>query len=224
MKHTFPNFITTAAVSFALLYSQHVCAQNATPGAANSPDPPNAIASGTPTVATQMVPAEAALIGKIDARKAQAGQEFRAKLSETVHLKDGTELPHGTQLIGTIASDDAQGDTLKLALSFTKAELKDGKVVPITAMIVGLQQPGNSYEGDATQVELNSWTDSSLKIDAIGVLSGVDLHSDVAGADSGVFVATKKDDLKLLPGDQFALAIAPRSGSEQGMNSPNGGA
>jgi hypothetical protein len=222
MKQTFPISITIAAVSFALLYPQHVCAQDASQGAVNSAEP--AVASVTQSEGMQMVPAEAALIGKIDARKAQVGQEFRATLSNTVHLKNGPELPHGTQLIGTIASDDTQGGALKLALSFTKAELKDGKVVPIRALIVGLNQPGNDYPGDTTQVAVNNWNDSTQKIDAIGVLSGVDLHSEVAGADSGVFVATKKDDLKLLPGDQFVLAIAARSGSEPGMNGSNGGA
>ncbi len=213
MRHHFPISITIAAVSFALVYSQHVCAQNARQGAANSVDPPNASVSSARSEAMKMVPAEAALIGKIDARNSHVGQEFRATLSDTVHLKNGPELPHGTQLIGTIASDDMQGATPKLALSFTKAKLKDGKVVPITATIVGLNPPQDTYDGDASVEALNSWSASSLKFDAQGVLSGVDLHSQIEGADSGVFVATKKEDLKLLPGDQFALAIAARSGS-----------
>jgi hypothetical protein len=222
MKNSFPISLAVAAVSFALLYPQHVSAQNATQGAANSEDP--AVASGGQSEMMQMVPAEAALIGKIDARNAQVGQEFRAKLSNTVHLKNGPELPHGTQLIGTIASDDKQGGAPRLALSFTKAELKDGKVVPITAMIVGLNPPDSDSEGDTTQGVVSSWSNSTVKVDAIGVMSGVDLHSQVEGADSGVFVATKKDNLKLLPGVQFALAIAARSGSELGMNGSNGGA
>ncbi len=224
MKHHFPMSLSIVAVSFALLYSQDVCAQNATQGAANSADPPNAIASGARSEAMKMVPAEAALIEKIDARKAQVGQEFRARLSDTVQLKNGPELPHGTQLIGTIAIDDTQGSTPKLALSFTKAELKDGKVVPIRAMIVGLNQPDDDYEGNTTRGALNNWDHSVLKIDALGVLSGVDLHSQVEGADSGVFVAAKKDDLKLSPGVQFALAIAARSENKHGMNGSNGGA
>ena len=224
MKHSFPISLTIAAVSFALLYPQHVRAQDASQGAANSQDPPTANASGAQSGGMQMVPAEAALIGRLDARKAQVGQEFRATLSNTVHLKNGPELPHGTQLIGTIASDDTQGGTIKLALSFTKAQLKDGKVVPITVLIVGLNQPGSDYQGDATQVAVNNWNDSNQKFDVVGVLSGVDPHSEVAGADSGVFVATKKDDVILSPGVQFALAIAARSGSETATNGTNGGA
>ena len=43
-------------------------------------------------------------------------------------------------------------------------------------------------------------------------MSGVDLHSKIADSNSGVFVSTKKDDVKLPRGYGIALAIAPRTG------------
>lgn len=52
-----------------------------------------------------------------------------------------------------------------------------------------------------------------LQIDEIGALSGVDLHSRIASKNSGVFVSTKKDDMKLSAGSEFALAIAVRKNS-----------
>ena len=93
-----------------------------------------------------MVPAQGVLVQRVDARKMQPGQQFRVKLSDTIQLKSGPELPNGTDLVGTIVTDHMKvNGTSRLALRFTQAKLKDGTVVPIKATIVEVLPPDYGY-------------------------------------------------------------------------------
>jgi hypothetical protein len=176
--------------------------------------------SAAQSVAAQMVPAEVVLEKDLDARKVQPGQQFRATLTGTVHLKNGTELPRGTQIEGTIATDSTQSNRgLTLALRFTQADLKDGKAIPIRAMSVGVAPPeySSAWDGSDAQAPPDPWNGTALEVDDVGVMSGIDLHSRVAGENSGVFVSQKKNDMKLQAKSQMSLAIAPQGSSESGL-------
>lgn len=174
--------------------------------------------------AAQMVPAEAVLAQEINAKKMKPGEQFRAKLSDKVELKDGVELPKGTELIGTVATDSMEpSGTSTLALRFTKADLKSGKMIPIDATIMGIAAPeyGAGWDGGGNGVAApDAWNGKTLQLDQEGALSGVDLHSRIAGKESGVFISTKKDNMKLRNLSQISLAIAP----ESSRNQQNGGA
>ena len=165
------------------------------------------------TEATHMVPAEATLIDSINAQKMQLGATFKARLNSKIELKNGPTLPSGTILMGKVANDDmnVQGRS-KLALRFTQAQLKDGQVVPIKATIVGAytnaDENANGYDNYPLQPP-NTWNSKTLVIDQLSVSSGVDLHSRIASNNSGVFVTTSKDNVKLGRGSDLALAIAP---------------
>ena len=164
-----------------------------------------------------MVPARADLVKSIDARKIRAGQPFEAKLIKTVHLKNGPELPGGTELIGKVVTDRMSNDgkTSRLALRFTRAQLKSGKVVPIKATIVGLYPPVNYYSSYLNVGMPNYWTPKTLQIDELNALHGVSLHSKIASRNSGVFVSKKKDNMRISEDSQFELAIAKRGTSRQ---------
>ena len=129
----------------------------------------------------------------------QPGAQFKAVLSDTVHLKNGIELPKGTTLVGTIATGSApQGVKAELALRFTQADLKSGKTIPIEATIVGVAPPvDNLGDSLSEQVPPSPWNGKAMQFDMTGVLSNVDLHSRIAGKNSGVFVSDKKSDIKL---------------------------
>jgi hypothetical protein len=160
--------------------------------------------------AASLVPVNAVLSHALDARKDHPGSAIEAKLTEKAHLSDGTELPSGSILMGQVVTDDMQHQGKStLALRFDQARLKDGKVIPIRATIVGLLSPV-SDTGIGYAVP-NNWTDATLQIDEVGVVPGVDLHSNITSQNSGVFVSTKKDNVKLAQGSQVQLAIGPRS-------------
>lgn len=167
--------------------------------------------------AMNMVRGRAAVTDTLDAKRLKPGEQFKVRLADTVHLKDGRELPHGATLLGLVSSDNLQPGSAKLVLTLSKAKLKDGTVIPIKATIVGVFPPeeenGEGYNIVAGDQEPNTWKADQLQIDQIGALSGVDLHSKISADNSGVFVSTKKDDVKLSSGSELLLAIAPLSKS-----------
>ncbi len=166
------------------------------------------------SAAAQMVPAQAVLAKDLDSRTAQPGQQFQVTLSSTIQLKNGPELQRGTILVGTIATDNTHASgSSTLALRFTQANLKDGKTIPIVATIVGIAPPA-VYEGGVNVGDVvppEPWDGKTLQSDVIGAEAGVDLHSRIAGDNSGVFVATKSSNVKLAASSQFALAVAAQS-------------
>lgn len=207
MNHSSPFTPMVVVFSLALAYPP---ASQARSRAQENQNPQAASASTESNEAAQMVPAQAALVGSLDSKKVQPGQKFQATLTGRVHLKNGVELPSGTKLVGTIASDQSQSGKPTLALRFTQAELKDGKTIPIKAMIVGVNPPQEGPPVDTTtESSANTWNYDAQQVDDQGVISGVDLHSRVDSDNSGVFVATKKSNVKFAPRSQFALAIAP---------------
>lgn len=216
-----------AAISLALWSGNVALAagpQN-TPGA-NAPAMNGSAPPGAAAEAQQMVPARAALTRTWDANKMKPGDRIEAKLAGTVHLKNGTELPGGSMLMGVVATDNMNPGNSKLALRFTEAKTKHGQTVPITATIVGVYPPqsrtGAGYDVVAGDQAPNSWTDSELQVDQLDALSGVDLHSRIAGENSGVFVTKKKDDVKLEQGSELTLAICGHTNGQNTMNG-NGG-
>ena len=68
---------------------------------------------------------------------------------------------------------------------------------------------------------IRTWTScqsvdsNQLNIDQIGALKNVDLHSRLASQNSGVFVSTKKDDVKLMKGSRLELALAEQGNPQQ---------
>ncbi len=165
--------------------------------------------------ATLMKPVRAVLTQTLDADKDHQGHTVEAKLSQKVTLTNGTELPKNTMLLGKVTADDMhQQGTSKLALRFDEARLKDGKTLPVRATIVGYFAPGSAEtelgpEDDTSAQVPNDWTAKTLQLDQENVLSGVDLHSKISSKNSGVFVSTKKDDVKLRAGSEIQFAIAP---------------
>jgi len=211
MKIVWTGTCVLAAVSLVVLSPQLSQASPASNSGAATGD------SAGQAEAMQMVPGRAAITHPLDAQKLKAGERFKVKLADTVHLKDGRELPHGTTLLGQVASDVLQPGNTKLALVLNKAELKNGMMIPIKATIVGLfppeQENSEGYNIVAGNQQPNTWNARQLKIDQIGAMSGVDLHSKISGDNSGVFVSTKKDNVKLSRGSELLLAIAPQSQS-----------
>ena len=89
----------------------------------------------------QMVPAQIELRVSLDAGTAKAGDRIVSVLGNKIHLKNGKELPAGTQILGVVSTDDMQTNgASKLALNFNQAKLKDGTLIPIKATIEAFQE------------------------------------------------------------------------------------
>lgn len=164
--------------------------------------------------ATLMKPVRAILVQNLDADKDHDGYSVQAKLAQKVTLSNGTELPRNTVLLGKVTKDDMQQQGVsKLALRFNQARLKDGTMLPIRATIVGYfgsAALNTAVDNEEAGGEVpNDWTAKTLQLDELSVAPGVDLHSKISSRNSGVFVSTKRDDVKLKEGSEIQFAIAP---------------
>lgn len=203
MKNNAHFALATALASLALLCPISARALNS----AKSSTMTSNTSGAAQGVAARMAPAEAILEKGIAAQKRESGQQFQAKLMKPAYLKDGVELPRDTALIGTIVKDQmSAGGTSTLVLRFTEAKLQDGKTIPIRAAIMGVTPPSIANSFGAPEPE--AWDGKTVSIDEPGVVSGFDFHGNINASSSGVFVSTKKDDLRLLPGSELSLAIA----------------
>jgi hypothetical protein len=153
------------------------------------------------------------LTQSLDARKLTQGATVQTRLISTVHLPDGTKLPSGTLLTATVVNDSLQSGNVRLALRFTTARLKNGQTVAIKARIVAVSTDADS-DGEPDDVTVpNSLDAASTSEDVMDVVSGVNLHSQVSSANSGVFVSKTKADVKIPNGTQLELALAPGAGA-----------
>lgn len=173
--------------------------------------------------AQQMVPVEATLIKRIDARDMHPGWIFTAKVNKDVTLSNGIRLDHSAKLVGKIVKDNMNSQNgSRLALRIMRIDMPDGKVVPVKATIVGVIT--NNYASTAypnTEVP-NTWNDHTLQVDQENVLHGVDLHSRIGSRNSGVFVSRKDKNVTLNAGTELQLAVAPRSVQKRNSMMKNG--
>ena len=217
MKRKARTSLSIAATCLAFLLPQLTLAQSS---AKSQRMNSNSMQASARSEAALMVPVEVALTEELDARKVEPGYQFQTRLQDKVQLKNGPELPRGTVLTGIVVTDQMQtGGTSMMALRFTSAELKDGKRIPIEAAIVGVLGPPGGWGTsgyDNTPSPREQWNSGTLKMDVIGVESGVDLHSSIGARNSGVFVSTKKSDVRLADGSRITLAIAERTNNSNG--------
>jgi hypothetical protein len=160
-----------------------------------------------------LVQANATLDKKIDVKTVKQGDAVTAKLTGKVRFANGTELPRGTELVGHVDQVSDANGTPTLAWTFDKAQLKDGKEVPLKATLLGIYRPGQQQGDTSLTLSANTQVDQQA-----GDLP-FSLHSAVADNGSGTLTGTHKD-LKLNQGTQlqFAVAAQPGAGASTGGN------
>ncbi len=102
---------------------------------------------------------DAVLTHGIDARHVKEGQEVTAKTTSALKTAEGIEIPKGSKLIGhvTSAKARAKGDAeSSLAMVFDKAVLKDGRELPLHAIIQGMSAPVSPAISDETYGNANA--------------------------------------------------------------------
>jgi len=158
----------------------------------------------------------ARLGGAIDSRSAKQGDAVEAKLDSAVKTPDGTELPAGTKLQGSVSAVQAsQGrGPSSVSIRFTKAELKSGKVVPVK-VVVTAAYPNNdgqtAFYGDSLigpaerRVSIKDQFDQEP-----GTLSHIAMNSAAGSSDSATF-SNNKGDVKLQSGTFLQIGIAQQT-------------
>src|ERR1700733_8493140 len=78
----------------------------------------------------------------IDAKKAHAGDLFRARLWADVHQGDKVILPQKTMLVGHVVDAQPRSETSpesRLTIAFDKAVLKDGSELPLHGVVESVE-------------------------------------------------------------------------------------
>ncbi len=219
MQETVPAYYVGGYYFSALLAQPCTATQQAAPSDyTSSAAEQNANSTDAKQTAMQMVPAQALLAQSVDATKVKPGESIKATLNSKVQLKDGPELPSGTELTGRVSVDQMQDGSYRLAMVFTDAQVKGGRAIPIKATIVGVHAPVIFDSLNAIPLDLaypikNNWNEATLQVNQPNVLGGVDLQSWIAGNSSGDFVSNQKDDIRLAPDSVLNLAIAEQGKS-----------
>jgi hypothetical protein len=157
----------------------------------------------------QAVPAKALLINDVSSRTTAVGEHVTARLTNTVQLRNGTVLSRGTRLLGTVNSVTAASKGVNGTVTFTfdQAQLRDGSILPVKAMIVDV---ADAYQPDYSE---SDYLDASsplpvyatvLRIPADKGLLGVE--SSLSKPDSGKVVCNGMN-LYLAEGAQLKLAL-----------------
>ena len=154
----------------------------------------------------------ASLNQTLNSSQLSVGQRVTAHLTMKLRTSDGMLLPRNTQLLGKVSElRNGHGKRTGVALVFNRARLKDGRVIPIKATLLGAMPPneegssdyGNYFPDTSKPVSPKAQMDQEA-----GVLSHIALHSAVQSHNSGIFLSKRKD-IRLRAGTQLRIAIAP---------------
>jgi hypothetical protein len=94
--------------------------------------------------AAQATNVSAELTKKIESKDAKAGDQVFAKTTSEAHLANGTKIPKGSKLLGHVTDVQAKSKENHdghVAFCFDHAVLKDGREVPVNAIVHILTAP-----------------------------------------------------------------------------------
>jgi len=109
-------------------------------------------------------------------KRVKVGDPVTARVTEATKLKDGTELPKGSHIVGKVTEIKLKADKegpSKLGILFDKAQLKDGKDVPLKMALVSVAPRWEPGGVDAVAGE-----NKAASIGKISQMSGANPQSD----------------------------------------------
>jgi hypothetical protein len=181
--------------------------------------PAMAASSSTTAANLHLMSTNASLNQTLNSSHLSVGQNVSAHLTMKLRASNGLVLPRNTQLLGKISElQGGQGKPTSIALVFSKARLKNGRIIPIKATLLGAMPP--NYNGYLSSADYFPDTSNPVAPDAAmdqeaGVLNHIALHSAVRSHNSGIFLS-KRGNIRLRAGTQLRIAIAPlRNSSTQ---------
>ena len=137
-------------------------------------------------------------------KKLNVGDAVTARMTEPTKLKDGTELPKGTHIVGKVTEIKIKADKegpSKLGLLFDKAQLKDGKEVSLAMALVSVAPRWE--QGGVDPVAADNGSASAGRINQMS--QGAGRTEGSAGGDTlnkglGVRAATSVTETAMHPG------------------------
>ena len=186
--------------------------------------PPNPPGNTADSSASWLAGATARLDRAIDSQTAKQGDVVEAKLINTMKTPEGTALPAGTELHGTVAAVKASqnGGPSSISLRFDKADLKNGKSLPVRVTVIGAfpsDENQLSVDGQASMAPVEKHVSLKDRFDQeAGTLSHIAMHSRASGSNSATF-SNKSGDVKLRAGTFLQVGIAQQhnGGMSTGM-------
>ena len=126
----------------ALVFAVAASAQTST--AASESGSAAAQAGRASASAAQATNVSAELTKKVDSKDARVGDQVFAKTTSEARLADGTKVPKGSKLLGHVTDVQAKSKENHdghVAFCFDRAVLKDGREVPLNAMVRAIAAP-----------------------------------------------------------------------------------
>jgi hypothetical protein len=119
----------------------------------------------------------ATLERSVDARRAKPGDEVTAKMNEELTTHSGMTIPRGSRLVGRVteARPHARGEAAsasQLGIVFDKAELPDGREVPMHATIQALAAARSQANGELGSASRDAGAFGSSQIAGGGFAHG----------------------------------------------------
>ena len=153
----------------------------------------------------------------LSAQSARQGQRVEAKLDGSVKSSSGLDLPKGTELIGTVSGvqPSENGGPSNLSVTFTRAETKDGQMIPVRVTLIGAYpaSAGGGTYGQQTMGPVPNHIGADRKVDQeAGLLNHISMWSSAQGQKSATF-RDHDGNVKLRQGTYFQLGIAPANTS-----------
>lgn len=149
--HTLVPSLTLAAFCSLTLAAQQGSTAPTRAVEAAAAVPVQSTANAPEATNPQLRPISGELVTKIDSKKAKSGEQVVVKTTEKATTADGVIIPKGSKIIGHVTEVQAhtkQSPNSRVTLQFDKAQLKDGKTLPIKSV---LQAVGPAAMSPGTQ-------------------------------------------------------------------------
>ncbi|MHB8392447.1 MAG: hypothetical protein ACYDBH_23175 [Acidobacteriaceae bacterium] len=155
--------------------------------------------------------ANAQLTQSLKSSSAKVGQAVTAKLTSDLKTSDSTELPKGAMLMGKVEQVQSANGGSTVSIVFNEARLRNGREIPIKAMLLGAYPPVPYYSagGSSSYLPIQPRTvpDDRSILQEPGTLRHITLRSSAKSSESGVFTS-KNHSFKLDSGTRLQVAIA----------------
>ncbi len=159
--------------------------------AADQTKPPQAtssVDSSANAAAAALKPVSGELMGKLDSQSAKTGDTVVVKTNANVRTADGTEIPKGSKIVGTVTGVQANGGSAQnsqIAVKFDHVELKSGRSVAIESVMQSVA-PAESNAGNNASIYGAPMAGSMAASDTSSVQqSGANMSHDAMNGNMG---------------------------------------